>query len=803
MAVTPFLPLLALCLSALFIVLLRQPAIAFGLADVPGGRKQHQGTVPLTGGLGVFAGFLLVQPLLSVPVSPLLPLYAGMLLLLACGVVDDARDMRSTVKLGVQLGAAALMALWGRLTLEHLGSFPLLGDVQLSWLAVPVTIVAVAGLINAINMMDGVDGLAGGSVLGWLAFVAALQSQLSLLAVIVTLASALAGFLLFNLRHPWRRKASVFMGDAGSMALGFAIAWFVVALSQSPRAVLSPVAYLWVVALPVMDTLSLMVRRLSKGRSPFSADRDHLHHIFLRAGFTPGQTTMILMLLVAALGGAGVSLSLAGVPDVLLLAGLLLVFLLHGLFVARAWRTSKALRRLHRATVGRAALHAGAQIVRLRRTRRVGGGRRQAALTGLYLMAFGLGVNLWLVVLGGALATVAAMLASPLFWRDLLRLRLFWISLGLSLYLLLRGMMGAGLEVSSREPLWWGLLAITGLASLPLSWWLAQCRLHWGWLILTTLVGGGFGFMRRADWSLLKQAQFSQPEAWGVPSQTGFMASVGLVMVLAMLLASLQRLGTGWRPSAQLLLTSLAAVLSMIVLMGTGYTTAWLAAAAGGSVYVVATTVLGRHQGYRLGRLGVVALLALLLLGTVSHDWLLPTASPLTQRLVEPLQAIGLGLNGAFDEARALSPGIVERMRLWVQAWQVFQEHWLLGTGHLAPLSEEGTLAGYRDYASLLASVATGLGLVGLLGFTAVVVLPLKALSWACLNRHWHAMWGLGILSCGVTVLVLCLLAMPLYHAGATGFIVLLIAAAQIASFQRDWARRQRASGHGAMAHSA
>lgn len=219
MTVTPFLPLLALCLSAVSILLLRQPAIGWGLADAPGGRKQHQGTVPLTGGLGVFIGFLLVQPLQPAGVGELLPLYVGVLALVVCGVLDDARDMRSTLKLGVQLAVAALMVLWGQRTLEYLGSFPLLGAVHLGWLAVPVTIVAVAGLINAINMMDGVDGLAGGSalsVLGWLAFVAALQSQLMLLAVIVTLAAALVGFLLFNLRHPWRRKASVFMGDSAA-----------------------------------------------------------------------------------------------------------------------------------------------------------------------------------------------------------------------------------------------------------------------------------------------------------------------------------------------------------------------------------------------------------------------------------------------------------------------------------------------------------------------------------------------------------------------------------------------------------
>ncbi|SHM25611.1 UDP-GlcNAc:undecaprenyl-phosphate GlcNAc-1-phosphate transferase [Vreelandella subglaciescola] len=795
MTVTPFLPLLALCLSAVSILLLRQPAIGWGLADAPGGRKQHQGTVPLTGGLGVFIGFLLVQPLQPAGVGELLPLYVGVLALVVCGVLDDARDMRSTLKLGVQLAVAALMVLWGQRTLEYLGSFPLLGAVHLGWLAVPVTIVAVAGLINAINMMDGVDGLAGGSalsVLGWLAFVAALQSQLMLLAVIVTLAAALVGFLLFNLRHPWRRKASVFMGDSGSMALGFAIAWFVVELSQSPRAVLSPVAYLWVVALPVMDTLSLMVRRILKGRSPFSADRNHLHHIFLRAGFTAGQTSMILMLLVAALGGIGVVLSLVGVPDVLLLASLLVVFLMHGLFVTRAWHTSKALRRLHKATLDGGAVRASSQIVRLRSRPLVGGGRRQAALIGLYLMAFSVGLNTRLALAGGALVVAAAVLAYPLFWRDVLRLKLFWLSLGLSLYLLLRGVTSGNFEPLDNAPLWWGLLAISGLASLPLAWWLAQCRLHWNWLVLTAMLGGGFTFMLDADWSLLERGRFSIPGAWGEAAHIGFMSSVGLVVMLAVLLAGLQRLGAGWRPAAQVVLAAMLTMPIMIVLMGTGYTTAWLAAAAGGAVYVVASTVLGRPQGYRLGRLGVGALLAVLLLGVVSHDWLLPNASPLVQRLVEPLQAIGLVLNGQFDQAQALHPGIVERVTLWDQAWEAFQAHWLLGSGQLVPPAEAGALTGYRDYASLLASVATGLGLIGLLGFAAVVVVPLKALVWASLHRHWHAIWGLGILSCGVTVLVFCLLAMPLYYPGAVGFIVLLIAAIQIATFQRDWTRQRQ-----------
>ncbi|WP_349609622.1 MraY family glycosyltransferase [Halomonas sp. H10-9-1] len=786
--ITPLLPLVALLLTSLAIVLLRQPAIAWGLADIPGGRKQHDGIIPLTGGLSVFIGFLLVQPLLSVSVGELLPLYVGLVALVACGVVDDARDMRSTVKLGIQLAVAALMVLWGGRELVYLGSFPLVGEVSLGWLAVPVSIVAVAGLINAINMMDGVDGLAGGSalsVLAWLALVAALQSQLTLLAVIVTLGAALVGFLLFNLRHPWRSRASVFMGDAGSMALGFAIAWFVVELSQSERAVVSPVAYAWVLALPVMDTLSLMVRRIRKGRSPFSADRDHLHHIILRAGFTPGQTTLILILLVVALGGVGVVFSLAGVPDLLLLLGLTGLIAVHGLFVQRAWVTSKALRRLHGATLRQGAVRAPAQMMRLRRHTRVGSGRRRVALVGLYLMAFSLGLDGRLAMLGAALAVAAAVLAFPVFWRDVLKLKLFWVSAALCLYLLLRAWSGGELD----EPLWWRLMAITGLVSLPLAWWLAQCRLHWNWLVATLLLGGGVAFMLGAEWASLERGLLGNPWVWGQPAEIGFMAAVGLMLLMGVLLVGLQRLGTGWRPKAQLLLAVLLAVPGVLMLMGTGYTTAWVAAGSGALMYVLATPVLGRHQGDRLGRLGLTALLGVLALGVISHDWLLPDSATLVQRLVEPLQALGLMINGEWEQAHALHPGVVERVMLCRQAWDAFQQQWLLGSGRLALEQLERPLASYGGYYSLLANIAAATGLLGIVGFAAVALLPLKALLWANLRRHWHAVWGLGLMSASVTVLVLCLLSMPLRFSGPTGVIVLLAAAMQVAVFQRQWVK--------------
>ncbi|WP_416137198.1 hypothetical protein ACM26W_11860 [Halomonas sp. HK25] len=790
MAVTPLLPLLALGLSALSILLLRRPAVAWGLADMPGGRKQHQGTIPLTGGLGVFIGFLLVQPLLSVPLGELMPLYVGLVALVACGVIDDARDMRSTVKLGVQLAVAALMVVWGQQVLGYLGRFPLVGELHLGWLAVPFTVVAVAGLINAINMMDGVDGLAGGSalsVLGWLGFVAALQNQLTLLAVIVTLAASLVGFLLFNMRHPLRQKASVFMGDAGSMALGFAIAWFVVALSQSPNAVVSPIAYGWVLALPVMDTLSLMVRRIRKGRSPFAADRDHLHHIFLRAGFTPGQTTLLLMLLVAALGAVGVMFSLAGVPDVLLLVGLVGLLILHDLFVRRAWRTSKALRRLHLATLGAARAHQQERLlVRLRHRPLVGGLRRRVAVLGAYVLCFSLPLNMPLMLVGAAMLLAAALASAPVLWRDLSRLPLLWISLALSGFVLLRLVSGGGFEQGDLS-----VLALSGLISLPLAWWLAQLRVHWTWLLLTLLSGGAVAFVMQADWVRLEQGALTSPWAWGEPGRVGFMASAGLMLLLALLFSGLQRLGTGWRPAYQVAVSLVCAVPGVVILMGTGFTSAWLATLAGVLCFAAMSPVLGRHQGYRIGRLGLLVVLGLALLGAGSLHLMLGGGSALALVVVEPLQALGMALRGEMAEAQALHPGMVERLTLWHHAWQAWQDNWLLGSGQLAPAGVEARLAGYPNYYSMVAAVASGLGLVGLIGFAAVVLIPVQAVVWMALKRVWHSSWALGVLSCGVTVLVMALLAMPAQYPESLAFMVLITAAGQLAVIQKSWLKER------------
>jgi UDP-GlcNAc:undecaprenyl-phosphate GlcNAc-1-phosphate transferase len=175
-------------------------------------------------------------------------------------------------------------------------------------------------------MSDGLDGLCGNltmvSLLG-LGTAASLWSNTADFQLINIFAASVAGFLIFNQRMVWRPRALIFLGDAGSMLLGFVLAWFTIEISQAPVDAVSPAAALWFVALPVMDTVGVMLRRMLSGLSPFHADSRHLHHLLIHAGFSVAETILILGLFAVA----GITVGLIGtwlnVAD-LLLAGLFL-----------------------------------------------------------------------------------------------------------------------------------------------------------------------------------------------------------------------------------------------------------------------------------------------------------------------------------------------------------------------------------------------------------------------------------------------------------------------------------------------
>jgi UDP-GlcNAc:undecaprenyl-phosphate GlcNAc-1-phosphate transferase len=162
------------------------------------------------------------------------------------------------------------------------------------------------------------------------------------------LAGVLLGFLFFNMRCAWQPCARVFMGDAGSLMLGFLLAWAAVRVTQDEQNAFSSAAALWFFAIPLWDTVSLVLRRILKGKSPFHPGRDHLHHILLRVGYSDSQVVRFILLVAAASGMVGFWGWLAGVPDAILFYGFLAMFALYFAGVHHAWKLMRLIVPLHR-----------------------------------------------------------------------------------------------------------------------------------------------------------------------------------------------------------------------------------------------------------------------------------------------------------------------------------------------------------------------------------------------------------------------------------------------------------------------
>ncbi|WP_295577862.1 MraY family glycosyltransferase [uncultured Lamprocystis sp.] len=320
--------------SASLIALLCRPASILGLVDRPSNRKHHRHPVPLVGGVAMCAAFCFGVLLLPVKPADWPVLLTGMVLLTLVGLYDDRHSSRPATRLLFQAIAVLLMVLGSHVVLGDLGDLLGLGQVWLGWAAALFTLIGVIGMINAFNMIDGLDGLAGGTgfvVTGWLIVLclSAPAATAGDLGALLVLAAAIAGFLVFNLRHPWRTRASVFMGDAGSTMLGFVLSWFLIHFSQGEQALMAPITAVWIMALPLLDTITVIVRRVGAGRSPFAADRQHLHHLLLGRGFSDGQVTAILLGMTCATGGLGLIADWLGTPEALRFYAFVGVFLLY------------------------------------------------------------------------------------------------------------------------------------------------------------------------------------------------------------------------------------------------------------------------------------------------------------------------------------------------------------------------------------------------------------------------------------------------------------------------------------------
>ncbi|BAN68614.1 UDP-GlcNAc:undecaprenyl-phosphate GlcNAc-1-phosphate transferase [endosymbiont of unidentified scaly snail isolate Monju] len=337
--------LLGAGITALILFLLRKIAFRIDLLDRPDSRKQHQGAIPLVGGLGIYAGFVLTGLLLGIPLYDYAALIVGGLILVAVGLVDDLHELPPQARFVAQAIAALLMIYWGGVELTDLG-YLLPGidhPVKLAWLCVPFTVFATIGVINALNMVDGVDGLAGSVVLN--ALLAWLSHDLADVSVLLLLASAVMAFLGFNWRFKLDKKPLMFLGDAGSLLLGFVLTWFMIKLSQGEHRAMAPTTAPWLVAIPLIDTIVMMVRRIRKGRSPFTADREHFHHVLQYAGFNRRETVFIILGASVVFSAIGIAGELQRVPEPVMLAAFLAVFATYYALIMRSWRMMRFLKR--------------------------------------------------------------------------------------------------------------------------------------------------------------------------------------------------------------------------------------------------------------------------------------------------------------------------------------------------------------------------------------------------------------------------------------------------------------------------
>ena len=313
-----FLLALAFAVSAFGARALSRIALRVGLVDQPGGRKQHDGAIPVTGGVAMFAGFAAAALASGLVAGPTLALVVALGLLVVGGVADDMHDITPRAKFFLQIVAALVMTSWAGVQVARLGDLLGLGAVNLHGWAIPFSVVCTLGVINSINMLDGLDGAAGGTALVaalWFALAAAAQGLGTQCVLLLLLAAAIAGFLFWNLRVPGRAQAAVFMGDAGSMMLGLALCWFSIDLSQGEGRSLPPIACVWLLAVPLLDMARVMFLRLLRGASVFDADRAHFHHQLLARGHSAAATAWILIGASALAGAAGISAWKLGVPD--------------------------------------------------------------------------------------------------------------------------------------------------------------------------------------------------------------------------------------------------------------------------------------------------------------------------------------------------------------------------------------------------------------------------------------------------------------------------------------------------------
>jgi len=282
--------LVALVVTMALIPPLMRVADRWSVVDIPNERKIHTGAIPRIGGMAMVVGACIPILLWLPHTDTVFAFLTALLILLVFGAWDDSSELDYRLKFIGQFLAVFVIVFWGNV---NIAVFPFAGmDPVPTYLSIPVTIVFLVGVTNAVNLSDGLDGLAAGVALLSLAAIALLANLAGGDVIVMAsfvVAGTIFGFLRYN-TYP----ARIFMGDTGSQFLGFTVGVLSIMLTQQVSTALNPLLPLFLVGLPIVDTLFVMTRRISEGRSPFAADKTHMHHRLLSLGMAHYEAVSII-----------------------------------------------------------------------------------------------------------------------------------------------------------------------------------------------------------------------------------------------------------------------------------------------------------------------------------------------------------------------------------------------------------------------------------------------------------------------------------------------------------------------------
>jgi UDP-GlcNAc:undecaprenyl-phosphate/decaprenyl-phosphate GlcNAc-1-phosphate transferase len=329
--------LVAFLISALVVLwstpIVKKIGLKSGYVDLPDPRKVHKKPMVRLGGVSIFIGnvcaWLVIwisggfSELPSTSGYELLGVTGGGLCFFAIGLLDDLFTLSPLLRLVMQIGVA-ITAWYLGVSIDFF-TIPFYGLVQLGWLSLPFTVIWLVGVANAMNFMDGLDGLAAG-ISGIAAVIMLVVSLYMNQPVAALLAAALAGGALGFLRYNFN-PAQIFMGDGGAYFMGFTLAALgIIGLVKSVTTVAVVLPFI-ILAVPIVDTSTVVIDRLSRGKSPFTADKRHLHHRLLQAGLS--QRSIVLFIYSLAFWVGSIAMTYAGIPGgkaYMIGASLLLVY---------------------------------------------------------------------------------------------------------------------------------------------------------------------------------------------------------------------------------------------------------------------------------------------------------------------------------------------------------------------------------------------------------------------------------------------------------------------------------------------